>query len=332
MLFEAVRDLLVRTGLSPEPDTYQLFYLHLCGADPALSRRFVEMLDSGTLDRDAVSLLRREHLGEVARAELEALVKSAREGGERLSACLRDARARLVLHDKAIAAADREMPHAGGAQAIDRLRRSTALALKVHRRLHAEVELAMRGVARMLDRLETAERAATHDPLTGLANRRGTLRELAAEMVRVDSAGGSLSIGLVDLDHFAALNDRWGAAIGDEVLRCVGRHLASDGGDNGRRYFVGRIGGNRFLMLFPGLDARQACSVLDRARAGLVRQTIRRTADGASLGRVAFSAGVALCRVDDDSDSFVARAEIALAAAKNGGRDRVVPERAGVPA
>jgi diguanylate cyclase len=154
------------------------------------------------------------------------------------------------------------------------------------------------------------------------------MAQLLARAIEVARAGAvPLSVGLVDIDHFKRVNDQWGHAIGDEVLRCVAGHLAAHArkaaGEGG---VAGRQGGEEFLVVYPGLALAEALAAMDGARAQLARQVLRRADDGASLGRVSFSAGVAMLRDGDDADALVDRADAALYAAKRGGRDRVLPE------
>ena len=75
--FDRVRELLARTGLPPEPETYELFYLHVTHTDAALSREMDRLLAAGELNSEAVKGLRRSYLGDVAGAEVYAERKAA---------------------------------------------------------------------------------------------------------------------------------------------------------------------------------------------------------------------------------------------------------------
>lgn len=324
--FEAIRDLFVATGLPPEPDTYGLFWLHVTGADAALSREVERLLADGALDQEAVVAVRRAHLGEIAAAELHQLVESAQASAERLNARLESGLADLAAYDAAVARGDhaiavsRSMAELAGV--IEDLRRANATMLAANRRLEADIADARLETGRLLERLTAAERVARTDPLTGLLNRRG----IAEALKRAMTADGPLAVGLVDIDHFKRFNDQWGHAIGDEVLRCVGGHLGHCAARLGKGAVAGRHGGEEFLMVMPGLLLQQAAAAVDQARAQLARQVIRRATDGASLGHISFSAGVAARRPADCADGLVDRADAALFAAKRAGRDRVLPE------
>ncbi|MFZ5522120.1 MAG: GGDEF domain-containing protein [Pseudomonadota bacterium] len=176
--------------------------------------------------------------------------------------------------------------------------------------------------------LERARHLATHDPLTGLFNRRQMLALLEQERQRV-AAGGArpFAVALLDIDHFKALNDRLGHRAGDEALCTFARTAAevlrrTPPDTTGRDPdLLARWGGEEFLVLLPGADARTALAPLERLRSRLRELPAVR---GDRACRLSFSAGV----VQDDGCSELAtlldRADRALYQAKAAGRDRTV--------
>jgi diguanylate cyclase (GGDEF)-like protein len=154
-------------------------------------------------------------------------------------------------------------------------------------------------------------RIAQLDPLTGVLNRH------ALELALPNSPPVPLAVALCDVDRFKAVNDDHGHAAGDIVLRGVATQLASSlrGGDTVLRY-----GGEEFLLVLPGADLEQASSVAERARRMLEAQPF--PLGGASV-RVTASFGVAERNTDEDRDALMARADQALYAAKQAGRNRV---------
>lgn len=330
--FDAVRPLLMETGLPPEPETYELFYLHVSQSDAALSRELERALAAGELNSEMVKALRRAHLGDIAAAEVLALVEAAQESANQLAERLDRGHADLKAYDAAIAAEDATLSVSRSAHEladlVQRLRRANATMMAANRRLESDIQAATLETGRLLDRLEAAERSARTDPLTGLLNRRGLVEALKRAKARALREGAPLAVALVDIDHFKRVNDQWGHAIGDEVLRCVGTHLQSHARRvAGQQALAGRHGGEEFLVLLPGLGLQQAAAALDSCRAILARQVLRRADDGESLGRITFSAGISQMRAADSSESLIDRADSALYAAKRTGRDRVLPER-----
>jgi diguanylate cyclase (GGDEF)-like protein len=166
--------------------------------------------------------------------------------------------------------------------------------------------------------LEAAERGARIDVLTGLPNRRYFDEVLSIERPR-RRANDTLGIVMIDIDHFKRLNDRYGHAVGDSVLRAVAAAIASAvrAEDTPARY-----GGEEFAVLIRRTSAEQAIEVGERIRLAVVRL------HPASLGidqPVTISLGVAVAGTEAVTiTDLVERADQALYRAKRLGRDRVV--------
>ena len=94
-LFDEVRPLFASTGLPPEPDNYELLYLHVSGADPTLSREVERALAAGELGPIQVQALRKAHLGDIAAAELQLLVEAAQGSAQALAALEQELQAQL---------------------------------------------------------------------------------------------------------------------------------------------------------------------------------------------------------------------------------------------
>jgi diguanylate cyclase (GGDEF)-like protein len=166
-------------------------------------------------------------------------------------------------------------------------------------------------------RAELAEEAV-RDPLTGLHNRRHLDRALEAGR-HWPVPDQETAVVVVDVDHFKTVNDRFGHAAGDDVLRAVAGVLrrASRDGDT-----VARLGGEEFVLLLPGAGRRQAVARAERVR----RECAALVHDMAGEAvRVTVSAGVAVGRVNGAAaGALLAAADQALYTAKATGRDRVV--------
>jgi diguanylate cyclase (GGDEF)-like protein len=178
-------------------------------------------------------------------------------------------------------------------------------------------------VTRLVNRLERSrsQRArAENDPLTGLANRRHASEVLGRYLRLADRHRQPVAVGMLDLDLFKHVNDRYGHAAGDAVLRRLAQLLRSFRGED----VVARWGGEEFLVGMYGTPRAFAVHRLGELLERLRRERLR-AADGTTF-RVSFSAGVVEYPTDaGDLQSLHAAADQALYAAKAAGRDRVVP-------
>jgi diguanylate cyclase (GGDEF)-like protein len=158
-------------------------------------------------------------------------------------------------------------------------------------------------------------RMSSVDPLTGALNRKGL--DDAFPEVSAPDADDPLSVILVDVDHFAEVNDKYGRELGDEVLKTVARILGSicRRGDA-----VVRLGGEEFLLVLPGASRSAAMRVAERARATIEAHTV--ICDRGAVS-ITVSAGVAERGAGEGRDDLVKRADLAMANAKQLGRNRV---------
>ncbi|CAN7689217.1 CHASE domain-containing protein [Pseudoduganella sp. LjRoot289] len=160
---------------------------------------------------------------------------------------------------------------------------------------------------------------ATTDFLTGLPNRREFMARLDDEQARLQrDIGGQAAVLMLDLDHFKRVNDEYGHATGDAVLR----HMAALMRDSQRKIdTLGRVGGEEFAVLLPGADMLAAAAFAERLRQRIAGTPL--TVDGHELA-VTVSVGIAAMDAADASgDAALVRADKALYCAKRGGRNRV---------
>jgi diguanylate cyclase (GGDEF)-like protein/putative nucleotidyltransferase with HDIG domain len=163
--------------------------------------------------------------------------------------------------------------------------------------------------------LEEASEAARTDALTGLLNRRGFEETIALELARTTRSGAALSVVIVDLDHFKALNDRFGHQAGDVALQRLAT-LCRDG----KRVVdsAARIGGEEFALVLPYTDANGAYLVAERLRRLIHDRASDETMLTASFGIAAYP------EHGTDEDALLRAADQALYVAKQLGRDRSV--------
>jgi diguanylate cyclase (GGDEF)-like protein len=166
---------------------------------------------------------------------------------------------------------------------------------------------------------EALRHQATHDELTKILNRSAIFEILSQELGRTQRESGSLGVVLADLDHFKAVNDTYGHAAGDEVLRMTSQVMR----ESTRRYdSVGRYGGEEFLIVLPGCDASNAVSHAERLKSAVSQISLD---VGSGTIRPTVSMGVAVADKFHPSTAIdlVQLADAALYRAKRNGRNRV---------
>lgn len=202
-----------------------------------------------------------------------------------------------------------------GAIDHDSLLRSIRYAVERHR--------GVRDLTRVKKELESAnrtlERLTLIEPLTELLNRRGLQQALSREVQHLTRGVNTTAVVVIDLDDFKQVNDNHGHAVGDVVLKEIGRRLrasvrAVD--------YVGRLGGDEFMLILPDTDPAEVSRVAERIRLTVATAIIQHNA-----GTVTLTASVATLLLTDDTpavDQLLARAHMLLARAKNEGKNRVV--------
>jgi two-component system cell cycle response regulator len=170
---------------------------------------------------------------------------------------------------------------------------------------------------------------ATHDPLTGVANRGVILEAVRREFARQSRERGSFAIVMADLDHFKYVNDKYGHQCGDAVLKEAARRMQN----SVRPYdIVGRYGGEEFLIVVPTSDVPSAWGLAERIRKTIANQPITTQAGDVNI-TATFGVAASTQARPVDSQALLHLADEALYRAKAQGRNRVElatpPEPAG---
>lgn len=185
--------------------------------------------------------------------------------------------------------------------------------------VHTAVDSISLALANLMLR-ESLQETSMRDPLTTLYNRRFMEVTLERELQRMERSGEHLAIAMLDLDHFKALNDGFGHAAGDLVLKEFGGLMRSfrQGADVACRY-----GGEEFILILPEVDP---AGVLDRMET--LRQSIEKLSlslDGAALPSISASIGISIFpQHGKDPQHLIKIADEAMYRAKREGRNRVI--------
>jgi diguanylate cyclase len=176
-----------------------------------------------------------------------------------------------------------------------------------------ELELQTR---RLQDSVEREQARSMTDTLTGIPNRLALERRMQEEQAKLETGAGKLCVALWDIDRFKGINDRYGHAAGDRVLRVFAQHLVRR---MRRCDFVARFGGEEFITLVSDASTSEALRLLDRVRSSL--RELGFHFDGQSVC-VTASCGISLFAPGEQMEEVFKRADRALYRAKAEGRDR----------
>ncbi|WP_340315964.1 GGDEF domain-containing protein [Rhizorhabdus argentea] len=323
-LFGRIGGFLRAHRLDPTPINYDLAYKYLSGNDPTL----VASVDTAIV-RDG--LLRTEVAEQIADAAANhisselvgKLIDQAHQSMTLAASLVGQSRTDVKVFGSALDKGASAMDSGGESAA-----RAVELMVELTRTMIGKTQDAERRLADMGAQMESlqgdlaeAQAVAESDPLTGLANRRAFQSRLARAMTQAQAENYPLSVAFCDIDHFKSINDNHGHDTGDRILKMVADALAEGAGDDA---FVGRFGGEEFLILFDGIMARRAAMRVDEIRDELSGRHLVSRTTGESLGTVTFSAGIAQLLPGEADGDMLRRADEALYNAKNGGRNRVI--------
>ena len=218
-----------------------------------------------------------------------------------------------------------ELLHALEICASDYLLKPVSLE-ELEARIHIQLRR-WRYIQRLRENVRQSVTYAMVDPLTGLYNRRYLNTHGRALVEEAAQRGRALSVMVMDLDYFKKVNDTFGHDAGDEVLREVAARLKKQ---LRRLDVICRIGGEEFAVLLPGADVRMAQQVAERLRRAVASQPVKITTDDGELDlHITISIGLASFEKKDDTlETLLKRADEALYAAKQQGRNRVVRQKA----
>ncbi len=304
--------------LPPTPKNYALAYIALTEPKSEIGRAVNAITDGGVRIRqgeaDEIIGL---YAGEVARSSpddkaAEAERASLRHQTIKLGEVATNAAAATGEFTRDLSA---QAEGFGGSEA--RTVQIVTRMIERSRRAEEELNAAAKEVETLRQELESARDDAERDQLTGLGNRRAIERHLQ----KLADNGRRRVIGVCDIDNFKSVNDRFGHGVGDRVLKMVASSLASSCAP----HFVGRWGGEEFLVVLDDFDQEMGVDVLDAARVDISMRKLKLRENDEPLGVISFSAGVASTAGDHAANvAAIHRADTILYRAKAEGRNRVL--------
>jgi diguanylate cyclase len=317
----AALDSLRHHGLPPTPINYTIWFEFHAGRNATLTKAL------------SVALSNRRHIDSFMMAELYDLFFAAsastaatrearatlREAAGRILEAGADARRFGETLTEAVETMD-ETP-VGLTGLITRLATETAALSAKSARLGMELHASGERINELEKQLAAAQQASMTDALTTLANRRAFDAMVLEYAGQAMNSGSELCLLMIDIDHFKRVNDLWGHAVGDAVIRLVAATIAQHLPAGAR---AARYGGEEFAMLLPATALDRATAHADTVRGVLAARRISLRANAEPIGSVTVSVGAARYEPGEAVSAWIERADAALYSAKQSGRNRVV--------
>jgi len=310
--------------VAPTALNFELWIHYITARDTPLAAEMDGVLASGRPFTDEVGeAIAALHLpsakltGEILEAG-ETLTKEL----DSVSRAIESARETSELYGQQLATASESLDRQD-TDAVKAMVQTLSIATRKVREENQALEIQLADTTEELDRLrehlELVRRDAMTDGLTGLANRKAFDEALERTCVQADLKDETITLALVDIDHFKTFNDTWGHQTGDQVLRYVSSVMERV---TPAPRLAARYGGEEFALIFPGEPVSTVLEVLEAARVEVSSRLLKRRSTNEDLGTITISIGYAERRPGELAVGLLERADGALYASKRGGRNR----------
>lgn len=321
---------LEQVQLDPVPDHYKLGWEYLNGSNRMLRDAVNRKLDAnGRLSPEMVEEIMDECEGVMKVKDLNALVaeseallaggfKTLSKSGKESMAYAEALQSRLDWMRDLDPAEQADMPIEAQFKALLKI---TTQMMQSTKKASESLDQSTKKLSQMRNRLDEANDKAQRDQLTGLPNRWAFEQQFSAATIRAKERFEPLSVAFIDIDHFKKVNDTHGHEAGDRVLQLVAKVL--DGFGRGNCHLA-RHGGEEFVIVLENTSTAEAKQQIDAVREELADRTLVNRDNGAPIGRVTFSAGVAPFVPGEPNRQVLRNADAALYEAKSSGRNQVL--------
>jgi diguanylate cyclase len=327
---DAALENMARHGVPRTPANFEVWYTHASGRDPNLSQAIEKIIGDGqpfTVQQNTAIHERYFDSADTS-AAVYATGREFEKSMDTVLEFLIQANNEAEDYGKAL---ETNLGDMANAKDLDVLRRAVETLVSDTKGMEAQNSLlknrlqdSSNEIQSLRTNLESVQKEAMTDALTGIANRKFfdiLLRQAAEEAME---NGGDLSLAFGDIDHFKKFNDNYGHQTGDQVLKLVGMILtqSTEGDPTAARY-----GGEEFAIILPGFGLDSAAEFADKVRITVASKRIRKKSTGEDFGTITMSIGVAQFRPGEPIGELVHRADQGLYHAKDNGRNCVMTER-----
>jgi diguanylate cyclase len=321
--------LLKSHGPSGGPRSFEIWYTHVSGQNPALSKALNEMLArSSELTLAQIELLWDQHLSPnrfASHAEKTSLgvlneIDSVMEMIDlAMGSTSQYSRSLESLTNDLDGSVDRNKLR----DVVSRLVRATKETVATNQTLEARLQETRGEIQDLRETLESIRTESLTDPLTTLANRKHLDNMLLSAVDHAALSGEPLTMMMIDVDHFKQFNDTWGHLTGDQVLRLVAMSIK---GAVRPTDTAARFGGEEFAVILPASSLKSGLLVAERIRQTVMGRELVKRSSGEALGRLTVSIGIASYIRGDTAAMLVERADKCLLEAKRSGRNRCIAD------
>ncbi len=315
--------LMARQVAGLHPVSYALWYEHVAGINPPLSKVLEERLESSRpLDEEEVYRLHARHIAARDVELLQGLHQRLNQLLEETAKTVEMAGTNSAQFGEDLSAKRVQLRSVASIESVrsvvDEMIRETARMQRAVLEASDKLEARAREVQWLTEQLERAQTEALQDPLTGLLNRRGFERTIL-EQDGTDLSGAALLVA--DLDHFKRINDVHGHLLGDRVLQAIARTFQQNVKSSG---ILARLGGEEFAILLPNTSLGDARALAESLRFAVSMCKIHGRDGRTFVGMVTISLGVAAASAGESLEQLIHRADAAMYQAKGAGRNRVL--------
>lgn len=320
----------IRENKTPAyPKTYEVWYTHLSGANKELSEAIADIIEKyGRVSPGQIVHLHETYIVNNALGDkvdvmsdqlsneassLERIVNKSHSISQEYGVSLKQAANDLKI----------DLDQATLQKLIKRVSMETLAVENQNSELIKQLETAQSRIEKLHENLAEVREETLMDQLTSIGNRRHFDNSLADAYKKFQSSIEPLCLVMMDIDHFKSFNDNWGHQTGDQVLKLVAMAVK---GNVKVIDIPCRYGGEEFGLILPNTTREQGVTVAERIRKTVSKRDVVKRSTGENLGKITISAGVATLRADDTPEGLIYRADRALYAAKNAGRNRVMTE------
>ncbi len=320
--------LMSRQAAALHPVSYAIWYEYVSGGNTSLKVAIDASLQNGAvLDENATNEIYQKHVADIDGE----LAQRVSEGFQKVMTDISSSAAQAGDQAGQFGSAlekwhsDLGASNPGASSGIESILGLTQDMQGSIASLKGHLDESRREIEQLRQDVVKAREEALADGLTGLTNRRGFDMALSACLADMDNSESGPCLLITDIDYFKRVNDTWGHLFGDRVIQSVAQILKNNvkGKDTAARY-----GGEEFVVLLPDTPIEGALQLAEKIRTMVEKCRIKRTFDNETVANITVSLGVACFQAGESAAALVARADAALYASKNSGRNRVTRAQA----